>query len=298
MATARRTMGFVRITPFGGIDMKDTHDETGVGREAGEYIAVEEPMIFFRGPVVLEAPLTAGILTEVPAEERASMVARLLDLGAEAYTSFHALAGARQLEVYLETLGPKLTATLSQTMQTERRLTIEDVHRLLAEHDVAIAKAVTERKTLVTTGTTKGRPFEEAITAKLVQLTVPIGAQVQRCADNLGARRRRYGDHLITLNPETTNGQPLRIVGEVKSRSEDGQRFTFTAIRQICEQARVNRDAAACIFIADTAEILPDGLAFGQLSPVDYFTAFDAETGDDTGIAVAIRLAMIAALGT
>lgn len=87
-------------------------------------------------------------------------------------------------------------------------------------------------------------------------------------------------------------------MAELKSRSADGQRFSFTATRQICQQARVNRGAAACILIADTAEILPDGLSFGQLSPVDYFTAFDGETGDDTGIAVAIRLAMVAAIGT
>jgi hypothetical protein len=278
--------------------MKDIRDDTSVDNQSGDFLAVEEPLVFFRKPVALEAPLAAAILTRIPANERPGMVARLLDLGAEAYNSFHSLAGARQLEVYLDTLAPKLMTALSQTMQQERQITMQDVQRVLGQHDVDFAKALTQRQTMLTKGTFKGRPFEESITAKLIQLMTPMGAQVERCADNLGARRRRHGDHLITLDPETTQGQPLRIVAEVKSRSEDGQRFNFASVREICEQARANRSAAGCVFVADTPDILPDGLSFGQLSPTDYFAAFDTQTGDDTALTVALRLAVAAALET
>lgn len=278
--------------------MKHTHDDESVGSQSEEAIMVEEPMVFLRKPLALEVPLAAGILSGMAVEERPGMIARLLDLGAEAYNSFHSLAGARQLEAYLDTLAPSLKAELSATMQTERQLTVEDFQRVLRQHDLEFAKVVIEQRTVATRGTFKGRPFEEVITAKLTQLTMPMGAQVERCADNLGARRRKHGDHLITLDPEVTSGQPIRIVAEVKSRSEGSQRFNFGSVRQICEASRMNRGAAACIFVADTTDILPDGLSFGQLSPTDYFAVFNPETGDDTALAVALRLGLAAALET
>ncbi len=278
--------------------MKHTHDDKSVGSQAEAAITVEEPMVFLRNPLALEVPLAAGILTGMPAEERPGMIARLLDLGAEAYNSFHSLAGARQLEAYLDTLAPSLKAELMETMRAERQLTVEDVRRVLHQHDLDVAKIEVEQRTVATRGTFKGRPFEEVITAKLTQLTMPMGAQVERCADNLGARLRKHGDHMITLDPEATRGQPLRIVAEAKSRSQGGQRFTFGSVREICEQSRMNRGAAASVFIADTTEILPDGLSFGQLSPTDYFAVFSPETGDDTALAVALRLGVAAALDT
>ena len=42
----------------------------------------------------------------------------------------------------------------------------------------------------------------------------------------------------------------------------------------------------------DINDILPDGLSSGQLSPTDYFAVFNPETGDDTALAVALRLGL------
>jgi hypothetical protein len=278
--------------------MKDISDDKSVANQSDETIAVEEPMVFLRKPLALEVPLAAPILRRTAVAERPSMIARLLDLGGEAFESFHSLAGARQLEAYLNSLAPRLKTELSETMRTERQLTVEDVQRVLRQHDIEFAKVVVEQRTVATRGTFKGRPFEEVMTAKLTQLTMPIGAQVERCADNFGVRRRKHGDHLITLDSESTRGQPLRIVAEVKSRSDNGQRFSFGSVREICEEARMNRGAVACIFVADTADILPDGLPFGQITPCDCFAVFNPDTGDDTALTVALRLSLAAALET
>jgi predicted neutral ceramidase superfamily lipid hydrolase len=129
----------------------------------------------------------------------------------------------------------------------------------------------------------------------LSQLAAAMGCQAERCSDRLGPRRTRHGDHVLTLDPTSTADQVVRIVTEEKSRAE-GQRFGFEAVQKECALARANRDGAAAIFIAESRECLPDGLAFGQIGRCDYFVEYDPEAGDDIGLAAALYLARVAAI--
>jgi len=152
-----------------------------------------------------------------------------------------------------------------------------------------------QRQALMGTGFHKGRTYEEALSAKLAQVGAAIGYQVDRCSDQLGLKRSRHGDHVITLDPAATWGEAVRIVTEEKTRG-DGSRFGYEAVRKECEQARANRDAAAAVFIAETRDSLPDGVGFGQVGRADFFVHFDPGTGDDVGLVAALYLARHAAL--
>lgn len=144
-------------------------------------------------------------------------------------------------------------------------------------------------------GQSRGRTFEEAISAKLAQIATAMGCQVERCGDVPGMKRGKAGDHLITLDPGSTGGQEIRIVIEAKSRLEGGNRFSFEAVRSACASAKANRGAQAAIFVAATADCLPDAISFGQVGPSDFFVTFDPATGDDVGLTAGLYLARAAA---
>ncbi len=50
--------------------------------------------------------------------------------------------------------------------------------------------------------------------------------------------------------------------------------------------------------MADSIEILPDSLPFGQVSDYDFYVAYDPTTGDDTALSCALYLGKVAALAT
>ena len=69
-------------------------------------------------------------------------------------------------------------------------------------------------------------------------------------------------------------------------------------IRQQLKAARENRCALAGLFIAETRDLLPNGIGFGQVSECDFYVAFDPEDGDDTLLTCAIWMAKATALAT
>jgi hypothetical protein len=161
-----------------------------------------------------------------------------------------------------------------------------------------ILNQVIHKQAVASVGVGRGRTFEEALSMKLCHVAAATGSQVDRVGDQLGVKRTRKGDHVLTLDTSQTGGETLRVVVEEKSRAEEGPRFTFDAIKKECEAARVNREAQAAVFVAESRESLPDGVCFGQVGRSDFFVEFDPAAGDDVALVASLYLARAAAIQT
>jgi hypothetical protein len=203
----------------------------------------------------------------------------------------------RQLSTVTDTAVAQVKALVSDTEGGPLDKLGKGLTEQIREVERSLLAQIAQKQALAATGVYRGRNFEEAISAKLGSLAASMGSQIDRCGDRPGTRRAKHGDHLITLDLLSTAGQALRIVTEEKARSEGAPRFSFEAVRAACANARSNRDAQAAVFVAESPELLPDGLGFGQVSQCDYFVAWGTGT-DDVGLAAALYLARSAALST
>jgi len=174
----------------------------------------------------------------------------------------------------------------------------EKIASQIRESERNVLNALIAKQTQKAIGVYRGKTFEEALSFKLSQVGAATGSQVERVGDHLGVKRTRKGDHLFTLDPGQTGGELLRVAVEEKSHADNGQRFTFEAIKKECEAARANREAQAAVFVAESRETLPDGLSFGQVGRADYFVQFDPATGEDVALVAALYLARAAAIET
>ena len=162
------------------------------------------------------------------------------------------------------------------------------------ESERNVVSQLARRQAADSTGFHKGRSYEESLSAKLAQIAVATGGQLDRCSDRMGVKRAKHGDHLLTF---AFGSQTIRIVIEAKARGE-GQRFSFDAVSKACENSRRNREANAALFVSETRDLLPDGVPFGQVARADYFVTFDASDGDDLALVAGVYLARAAALET
>jgi len=174
----------------------------------------------------------------------------------------------------------------------------EKIATQIRESERNVLNTVITRQAQHATGLYRGKTFEEALSVKLCQVSAATGSHVDRVSAQLGVKRTRKGDHVVTLDPAQAGGETLRIVVEEKSRAEGGQRFSFEAIKRECEAARVNREAQAAVFVAESRETLPDGVGFGQVGRCDFFVEFDPAVGDDAALVAALYLARAAAIQT
>ncbi len=158
-----------------------------------------------------------------------------------------------------------------------------------------IMKELAARQALLTKSAMRGGRFEDLLAARLPILVGASGGQVDHCARVAGEKDRDAGDYVITVDADSARGEMVRIVVEAKSWKT---RLSAEKIRQAMKLARANRGAVAGILIAETADALPDGLGFGQVSPCDYFVAFDPENGDEVALICSLYLARVAALTT
>jgi hypothetical protein len=165
----------------------------------------------------------------------------------------------------------------------------------IRETERVICERIAARQELKTHSALRGRSFEDALGVRLPDLVRPTGSLVERCGDGSGAKAQKHGDYLITLDLAATRGEEVRLAIEAKSQKT---RFTTDRVRAACKQARENRGASAGIFVAETREVLPDSLAFGQVSSCDFFCLWSPEDGDDLALTCAIYMARAAALAS
>jgi len=161
--------------------------------------------------------------------------------------------------------------------------------------EVNITKELAVRQALLTKSTLRGGQFEDVLAVRLPILVGAAGCHVDHCARTPGQKDREAGDYLITANTSESGSETVGIVVEAKSWKT---RLSAEKIRQTMKLARANRGAAAGIFVAESTDILPDRLGFGQVSPCDYFVAFSPEAGDEVPLMCALYLARVAALAT
>lgn len=159
------------------------------------------------------------------------------------------------------------------------------------EMGIAITKSIAADQALRRGGVRRGGDFEEVIAARLPALAMGVG-RVEHCSRTAGDKAANIGDYTIVIN----DTQPeLRIMVEVKSQKTP---WSPARIQQELKAGRANRGAVVGILVADSPDMLPGHVGFGQVGPFDYFVAFDPEAGDDTVLACAIYMAKVAALST
>jgi len=161
--------------------------------------------------------------------------------------------------------------------------------RELTESTNQVIERLAARNALLTQSALAGRPFEEALEARLTEITRPLGDSVAHCADTLGRNRQRAGDLIITVDPATVGGRSLHIVVEAKRRASTAQGFTLAGIHRALDQARKNRGAQAGLFVAEAPGVLPHGSGFHELSSTELAVAYTpGET--DLALTIGIRL--------
>lgn len=323
-------------------------------------IVVKDASIHITRPIALSAQAAANVLANTPHNQRADVMARLLDIGAAADESYRSTLMGRLWGDQMTTMYGNFVAELQGEFKSSadnvegRMLRILQKHerdlvawtlklsdptndqalpKLAAEQmrkvtDVAIAQLnvmladgdqsalgrwtdkilkqlgevernlltqIVRKNAINSVGVGRGREFEGGLSLVLSRIAVATGCQVDRCSDRLGVQRTKHGDHIITLDAAITAGSTVRIAVEAKSRA-DGQRFSHQGVQRECALARANREASAAIFVAESREILPDSVAFGQIGYRDFFVEYDPDTADDLALGAALYLARAAAL--
>jgi hypothetical protein len=159
--------------------------------------------------------------------------------------------------------------------------------------EVTITSAVAAREALLTRSNLRGTRFEDVLAVRLPIVVRAMG-HVEHCAKVPGDKARNAGDYLVTLDG-THAGEEVKIVVEAKSHKN---RFSANEIRKELRLARSNRGARAAVFVAESAEILPDGVGFGQVGECDFYVAFDPAVGDETCLSCALYMAKAVALAS
>jgi hypothetical protein len=207
-----------------------------------------------------------------------------------------------------------LPAVATARLEEVARATIARVDAMLADGDTGLLakqgdriikalrdevemlkRQVVEGQARARLGTAKGRSFEEELSRVLGSICTGLGAEVIRCGDHPGLKGRKYGDHLITVEGPMARGESIKIAIEAKDREAANGRFTVDSVRLACRQACDNRGATSAIFVADTADLLPDGRSFGTIDN-HFFLAYDPAVGDDTALAATVHMAVSRAI--
>jgi hypothetical protein len=168
---------------------------------------------------------------------------------------------------------------------------VKQISDQVKETGLAITRAIAADQALRKSGVRRGGAFEEVVAARLPVLAMGVG-RIEHCSRTPGDKANNTGDYVIVLE----GYQPeLKIAVEAKSQKTH---WSQARIQQELKAARSNRGAVAGILVADSAEMLPGKVGFGQVSPFDYFVALDPEVGDDTALACAIYMARVTAVST
>ncbi len=266
--------------------------------------------------VPLEAPKAAAFLTGIPDEHRVVAVEELLEHGAAAAAAVQTSSHVVMLQSKVDELTTQLRQDLGEQLKDAGDESKEVTSKLLEAHKaeltkllgplmdpnakdevkescLAITKDLATREALLTKSNLRGLRFEDALGARMPALVRGMG-RVEHCANVPGDKARNAGDYIITLR-STDGGETVSIVVEAKSHK---QRLSANEIRRELKLARANRGAAAAILIAESSDILPDGLAFGEASDCDFYVSFDPQIGDETALTCALYMAKVAALAT
>jgi len=254
-----------------------------------EILVIDGAIVRFRAGAAFEAPKAAAMLAETPADQRPSTVEDLLEYGATvaatARTSAHVVMMEGKVEEFVARVGDHLK-------DADRR-TVKSVEKVLNEFQKDLVKFLSAREAVIQRSVLRGARFEDILSARLPLLARGIG-RVEHCAGSAGNNARNAGDYVLTVESAIA-GTEVKVVVEAKAQKA---RFSNARIREELRSARLNRDAQAGVFVAETTDSLPDGIGFGQVTERDFFVVFNPETGDETLLSCALVMAKAAALAT
>jgi len=193
----------------------------------------------------------------------------------------------------MEGMVDELVARVGDHLKDADRRTVKSVERVLNEFQKDLVKSLGAREAVIQKSVARGARFEDILSARLPLLTRGIG-RVEHCAGSTGDNARNAGDYVVTVESAVASTE-VKIVVEAKAQKV---RFSNARIRNELRTARLNRDAQAGVFVAETTDCLPDGIGFGQVTERDFFVVFNPDTGDETLLSCALLMAKAAALTT
>jgi len=171
------------------------------------------------------------------------------------------------------------------------RTEVSDEFRRISERIAELEAGSRARAEERARGTAKGADFEDALEARLGELSRGAGDLLERTGAEAGdALRSKKGDFVVCIDPSRTRGVNLRIVIEAKDRAVAMRRFATELA-----EARENRRAAVSLAVF-TPAAAPSGVAPLALIGNDVFCVYDPEAEDAIALESAYRLARALAL--
>ena len=252
-------------------------------------VVIDGAIVHFKVGAAFEAPRAAAVLAETAPEQRAEVVEELLEFGASVAATAKTSAHVVMMEGKVEELAAKLE---DQLKDADRR-NVKGIEKVLNDFKTDLVKTLSAREAVLQKSVLRGARFEDILSSRLPLLSRGIG-RVEHCAGSTGDNSRNVGDYVVTVESSVV-GADVRIVVEAKAQKA---RFSNARIREELRAARLNRDAQAGVFVAETTDSLPDGIGFGQLTECDFFVVFNPENGDETLLSCALVMAKAAALAT
>lgn len=146
---------------------------------------------------------------------------------------------------------------------------------------------VIEKRSAHDRSTLKGGTYEEELVQVLQPTVVPLGGEVNFVGKTMGLKKTLKGDVLVQVTGPFTRSQEVRVILEAKDWESS---FSENAIRNELRQARANWRAQVGIFVASSADKLPQGRSFGRIDG-DFYLAVP-RGGDTTALAVVVNLAI------
>ena len=254
-----------------------------------ESVVIDGAIVRFKQGAALEAPKAAMVLTQTPADQRLSTVEDLLEYGATVAATAKTSAHVVMMEGKVEELAVKLGDQLKNADQRH----VKNLETVLGDFQKDMVKLLSAREAVLQKSVLRGARFEDILSARLPLLARGIG-RVDHCAGSTGDNARNAGDYVLSIESPVA-GSEVRVVVEAKAQKA---RFSAARIREELRAARLNRNAHAGIFVAETTDTLPDGLGFGQVTGCDFFVVFNPGSGDETLLSCALVMAKAVALAT
>ncbi len=201
------------------------------------------------------------------------------------------------LETYFDGDASRLATLLDPTRLGsplhQFRLEVSEGFRALQEKLVAIEAAQNARAGERSKSAAKGADFEDLLEAELGEMARGANDLLERCGTDAGdAGRSKKGDFVLTLDPDLTRGQELRIVVEAKDRKVSGREM-----REELRAAKTNRDAAVGLVVF-TPQHAPAGIAPFDVRAGDVYVVLDPADPDPAALHAAVRLARLLALAS
>jgi len=166
------------------------------------------------------------------------------------------------------------------------RTEVADEFRRISERIAELEAGSRARAEERARGTAKGADFEDALEARLGELSRGAGDLLERTGAEAGdALRSKKGDFVVGIDPTRTRGVDLRIVIEAKDRAVPMRRFATELA-----EARENRRAAVSLAVF-TPAAAPSGVAPLALIGTDVFCVYDPEADEAIALEAAYRLA-------